>query len=172
MDSYSSDIISRPSHFGKTMFLNMARDFLNIAETDEELAERKRIFKSMNIHKVDPTFVDEHCGRYPAELNDSRDRLKQMKSNMCNSADDSVAIMRELVDYLSEYYNAQCIVLVDEFDTPIMEAYDRTHDRVKRYMRRLLLPLAKDNTRVRKFIMVGIDPVNLDTFGPGMNNCR
>ncbi|KAJ1677615.1 hypothetical protein EV182_005804, partial [Spiromyces aspiralis] len=61
----SSDIILRPSHFGKTMLLNMVRDFLNVVGTDEELAERKRIFKSMNIHKVDPTFVDEHCGRYP-----------------------------------------------------------------------------------------------------------
>ncbi|KAJ1679806.1 hypothetical protein EV182_001291 [Spiromyces aspiralis] len=208
----SSDVILRPRRFGKTIVLKMIRDFLNVAGTDKELAERKRIFKSMNVHRVDPTFVDEHCGKYPviylslkdaypttwddirfgmtrvistaienwdhaisdtskAELSDSRDRINRMKYSIRNNIDDSIAILRGLVDYLSEYYNAQCIVLVDEFDTPIMEAYDRTHDRVKRYMRRLLLPLAKDNTRVRKFIMVGIDPVNLDTFGPGMNNC-
>ncbi|KAJ1675919.1 hypothetical protein EV182_000343, partial [Spiromyces aspiralis] len=209
----SSDIILRPRRFGKTWFLTVAHDFFNVAETKAELAKRKRIFKKMNIHKVDPTFVDKHCGRYPviylslkymrsdeldkfrsdmaraiskaidkwchaisdtskAELNDSRNRLKQMKSNMYNSVDDGVAILSELVDYLREYYNAQCIVLVDSFDAPIMEAYDRTRDRVKRYVRRLLSPLAEDNTRVRKFIMVGTSPVNLDTFGPGMNNCR
>ncbi|KAJ1674730.1 hypothetical protein EV182_002683, partial [Spiromyces aspiralis] len=199
----SPDVILRPRRFGKTMFLNMAHDFLNVTRPDKELAERKRIFKEMNIHKVDPTFVDKHCGRYPvvhldlkvvdmasvistaiakwhhaisdtskAELNDSRNRLKQMKYSMDDCVDDGIAILSELVDYLSEYYNTQCIVLVDSFDAPIMEAYDRTRDRVKRYMRRLLSPLAKDNTRVRKFIMVGTSPVNLDTFGPGMNNCR
>ncbi|KAJ1675936.1 hypothetical protein EV182_000295 [Spiromyces aspiralis] len=209
----SSDIILRPYRFGKSMFLNMACDFFKVAGTDEGLAEKKRIFKRMNVHRVDPTFVDEHCGRYPvihlhlkyvqsatwdgfrdsmeqiiatiidkwwhaisdtskAELNDSRNRLNQMKSNMYNSVDDGIAILRELVDYLSEYYNAQCIVLVDNFDAPIMKAADHIHGRVKRYVRRLLSPLAEDNTSVRKFIMVGIDPVNLDTFGPGMNNCR
>ncbi|KAJ1676881.1 hypothetical protein EV182_007326, partial [Spiromyces aspiralis] len=121
----SPDVILRPRRFGKTMFLNMAYDFLNVARTDEKLDETKRIFKEMNIHKVDPTFVDEHCGRAienwrhaisdtsKAELNDSRDRLNRMKNNIYNSVDDSIALLRELVDYLSEYYNAKCIVLVD-----------------------------------------------------------
>ncbi|KAJ1671585.1 hypothetical protein EV182_007554, partial [Spiromyces aspiralis] len=195
------------------MFLNMARDFLNIAETEEELAERKRIFKSMSVHSADPTFVDKHCGRYPviylrlrevrpvtlddfrldmasaiftaidewchaisdtskAELNFTRDWLNQMKSNMRNSINDSVELLAGLVDYLSEYYNAKCIVLVDDFDAPVRKAADNTREEVKRYMRRLLSPLAKDNDNVRKLIMAGIDAVNLDTSGSSLNNCK
>ncbi|KAJ1679498.1 hypothetical protein EV182_001924 [Spiromyces aspiralis] len=190
----------------------MIRDFLNFAGTDEELAERKRIFKAMNIHKVDPTFVDEHCGRYPAihlslkdvrpvtldkfrhsmeqavstvidewehvisdtsrtGLNHIRDQLNRKIDNMHNSIDDSVMMPAELVDYLSRYYNAECIVLVDEFDTPVMKAAENIREEIKHYMRKLLSPLAKGNNNVRKFIMVGIDPANLNIFGSGMNNC-
>ncbi|KAJ1676603.1 hypothetical protein EV182_007850, partial [Spiromyces aspiralis] len=61
----SSDIIFRPRRFGKTMFLNMAHDFLNIAETEKELAERKSLIEEMRVHSADPTFVDKHCGKYP-----------------------------------------------------------------------------------------------------------
>ncbi|KAJ1680304.1 hypothetical protein EV182_000252 [Spiromyces aspiralis] len=206
MDDPSPDVIFRSRCFGKTMFLNMAYNFLNIAETEEELAERKRIFKKMSVHRADPTFVDEHCGRYPvihlnlkevrpvtldefrdsmeeavstaigrwehaisdtskAELNITRGRLNRKIDNMHNSIDDSVMIPKILVDYLSRYCNAKCIVLVDEFDTPIMKAADNIREEVKRYMHKMLSPLAKDNDNVRKFIMVGIDPVNLNTFG-------
>ncbi|KAJ1678618.1 hypothetical protein EV182_003686, partial [Spiromyces aspiralis] len=206
IEDSSSDIIFRPRRFGKTTVLKMIRDFLNVAETEEELAERKRIFKSMNIHKVDPTFVDKHCGRYPdvrpdtldkfrhsmaraismvtdawhhaisdtskVELNDIRDRLNRMKSNMSNSIDDSVEIPAELVDYLRGYYNAKCIVLVDELDTPVINAPKGIREKVKDYMRDLLSPLAKSNDKVCKFIMAGIDPVNLNTFGSGLNNCK
>ncbi|KAJ1674672.1 hypothetical protein EV182_002803, partial [Spiromyces aspiralis] len=211
----SSDIIFRPPCFGKTLFLRMAHDFLNVAGTGEELAERKRIFKEMNIHKINPTFVDKYCGRYPviylslkdvrpvtlddfrdsmeeavstaidawedaisdtskAELNLTRGRLNQMKSNMRNSIDDSVMIPKILVNYLSRYYKAKCIVLVDEFDAPVTNAPEGTREEVKRYMCDLLSPLANDNDNdnVRKFIMVGIDPVNLNAFGSGLNNCE
>ncbi|KAJ1680238.1 hypothetical protein EV182_000414, partial [Spiromyces aspiralis] len=213
MDDSSLDVILHPRRFGKSTFLNMIHNFLNVARTDEELAERKRIFKEMNIHKVDPTFVDKHCGRYPviylslkdvrpvtlndfrdsieqaiatiikswfhaisdtskAELNFTRSRLNRMMNNIHNSINDSVMIPAELVDYLSEYYNAKCIVLVDEFDAPVISAPEGIREEVKHYMRKLLSPLAKDNKKVRKFIMVGIDPVNLNTSGSGMNNCK
>ncbi|KAJ1679592.1 hypothetical protein EV182_001733 [Spiromyces aspiralis] len=210
MDDPSPDVIFRSRCFGKTMFLNMAYNFLNIAETEEELAERKRIFEEMSVHKVDPTFVDEHCGRYPviylrlrevrpvtldefrdsmeeavstaiggwehaisdtskAGLNITRGRLNRKIDNMHNSIDDSVMIPKILVDYLSRYYNTQCIVLVDDFDAPVISAPEGIREEVKRYMHKMLSPLAKDNDNVRKFIMVGIDPVNLNTFGSGMN---
>ncbi|KAJ1677176.1 hypothetical protein EV182_006716, partial [Spiromyces aspiralis] len=65
MDDDNPDAIFRPRRFGKTMFLNMAYDFLNIAEDEEELEEKMLTFKEMNIHKVDSTFIDEHCCRYP-----------------------------------------------------------------------------------------------------------
>ncbi|KAJ1680287.1 hypothetical protein EV182_000305 [Spiromyces aspiralis] len=213
MDDSNSDVIFRSRCFGKTIFLNMAHDFFNVAETEEELAERKRIFEEMNIHKVDPTFVDKHCGRYPvihlnlkdvrpvtldnlrdsmeevvstaidewghaisdtskAELNFTRGRLNRKIDNMHSSIDDSVAIPKELVGYLSRYYNEKCIVLVDEFDVPVVSAPEGIREEVKRYMCELLSPLAKDNKNVCKFIMVGIDPINLNTFGPGMERCK
>ncbi|KAJ1674198.1 hypothetical protein EV182_003766, partial [Spiromyces aspiralis] len=209
----SSDIIFRPRRFGKTMFLNMAYDFLNVAETEEELAERKRIFEEMSVHKVDPTFVDKHCGKYPViylnlkdvrpvtldqfrskiaraismvtdkwehvisntlrtSLNRIRGRLNRKIDNMHNSIDDSVMIPAELVDYLSEYYNAECIVLVDEFDAPVINAPNEIREEVRGYMCDLLSPLAKDNKKVRKFIMAGIDPVNFNTLESGLNNCE
>ncbi|KAJ1675900.1 hypothetical protein EV182_000346 [Spiromyces aspiralis] len=175
----SPDIIFRPRRFGKTMVLKMIHYFLNVARTDEELAERKRIFEEMNIHKIDPTFVDKHCAWRHAisdtsktELNDIRDRLNQMKRKMYDNLNASVAIPEELVKYLSKYHNAKCIVLVDEFDAPVISAPEGIREEVKHYMRKLLSPLAKSNDNVRKFIMVGIDPVNLNAFGSGMNNCK
>ncbi|KAJ1675076.1 hypothetical protein EV182_001984 [Spiromyces aspiralis] len=195
MDDYGSDVIFRPPRFGKTMFLSMAHDFLNVARTDEELAERKRIFKGMSVHSADPTFVDKHCGKYPViyinlkvaaiidawehaisdtsntRLNRIRDRINRKIDNMRNSIFDSVTIPTELVAYLSRYYNAKCIVLVDEFDVPVTSAPEGIREEVKDYMLDLLSPLGKDNKKVRRFIMVGIDPVSFNTFGSGLNNC-
>ncbi|KAJ1674456.1 hypothetical protein EV182_003235, partial [Spiromyces aspiralis] len=208
MKDDSSDIIFRSRRFGKTMALKMIRDFLNVAGTDKELAERKLTFEEMNVHKVDPTFIKKHCGKYPViylslkgvrpitlddfqdsmaramsavtdelyhvisdtsktELNDIRDRLNQMKRKMYDNLNASIAIPEELVKYLSKYHNAKCIVLVDEFDAPVISAPEGIREEVKHYMRKLLSPLAKDNDNVRKFIMAGIDPVNLNTFGSG-----
>ncbi|KAJ1677407.1 hypothetical protein EV182_006241, partial [Spiromyces aspiralis] len=201
MKPCSSNIIFRPPRFGKTMFFSMTHDFFNVARTDEELTERMRIFKEMNIHKVDPTFVDEHCGRYPViyinlkvdsmaqaisavidewhyeiydtskmEINEDRDTFNRMKRDMGSDTYCSVSIPRVLVDYLSEYYNAPCIVLVDEFDASVANIPTWTREMVKRYMLELLSPLAKNNNNVRKFIMVGIDPVNLGSSGGKINN--
>ncbi|KAJ1674878.1 hypothetical protein EV182_002383 [Spiromyces aspiralis] len=174
--------------------------------------KKEQLFREMNIHKVDPNFVDKHCGRYPViyldlknvrpatldEFRDSiaeavsatidkwrrvisetsdksldriRERLNRKIDNMHSSIDSSVAIPEELANYLSRYHNAQCIVLVDEFDAPVTNAPKEIREEVKRYMRRLLSPLAKNNDNVRKFIMAGIDPVSLDTSGSGLNNC-
>ncbi|KAJ1674551.1 hypothetical protein EV182_003053 [Spiromyces aspiralis] len=107
-----------------------------------------------------------------AGLNFTRSRLNQMMNNMNSSIDDSVAIPAELVDYLSAYCNAQCIVLVDEFDAPVISAPEGIREEVRGYMRNLLSPVAKDNDHVRKFIMAGIDPVNFNTLGSGLNNCE
>ncbi|KAJ1673814.1 hypothetical protein EV182_004508, partial [Spiromyces aspiralis] len=200
-----SEIILRPRWFGKTLHLRTIEAFFNYSCIVGMRARKQWLFRGMNIHKVDPNFVDEHCGKYPdvrpatldefrdsmaqaiftvtnawrhaisdtskVELNDSRDWLNQMKSNMRNNIDDSVKIPAELSSYLSRYCNAQCIVLVDEFDAPVTSAPKEIREEVKRYMRRLLSPLAKNNDNVRKFIMAGIDPVNLDTSGSGLNNC-
>ncbi|KAJ1680279.1 hypothetical protein EV182_000297, partial [Spiromyces aspiralis] len=187
MDDSNSDVIFRSRCFGKTIFLNMAHDFFNVAETEEELAERKRIFEEMNIHKVDPTFVDKHCGKYPVihlNLQDVRpvtlDNLRHSMEEAVSTAidewghaisDTSKTKLNLIRDKLNRKIDNMHSSIDDSFDVPVVSAPEGIREEVKRYMCELLSPLAKDNKNVCKFIMVGIDPVNLNTFGLGMDRC-
>ena len=64
----TSDIVFRPTRFGKSMFLSMLRDFFNVP-VNQDLETKKKWFKELLIGK-DPEFVNKYCGQYPVILID------------------------------------------------------------------------------------------------------
>ncbi|KAJ1676576.1 hypothetical protein EV182_007918, partial [Spiromyces aspiralis] len=82
-------------------------------------------------------------------------------------------LLKSLVQFLNAYYGRACILLVDEFDTPIIAASEDNRDIIKGHIRGMLAPIVKTTENLlSKCIMVGVNSVSLGDLGSGLNNVR
>ncbi|KAJ1671357.1 hypothetical protein EV182_007676, partial [Spiromyces aspiralis] len=81
-------------------------------------------------------------------------------------------ILKSLVQFLNAYHGRKCILLIDEFDIPIVTASKDNRDTIKSHICDMLRPVVKSGTKrlLSKCIMVGVNPVNLSELGFGVNN--
>lgn len=74
------------------------------------------------------------------------------------------------MELLSKYYNTKPILLIDEYDTPIQEAYLRGYyEELIPFFRNFLYKPLKDNNLLKKAILTGILRVSKESFFSGLN---
>ena len=84
-------------------------------------------------------------------------------SDMTDRIDDVTAqdSLKDLSYFLSEYYKKKVIILLDEYDTPMQEAYIHGYwDEFVNFMRGLLNSTFKTNPYMERAIMTGITRVS------------
>lgn len=146
-------LITRPRRFGKTLNMSMLEKFFSVRYANRmELFEGLSIWQEEKYRKIqgtypvlfisfagvkDNTFINarESICRTIEEQYNKHDYL--LKGNLLNDKErnyyqkvtadmsDSVASvsLRSLSDFLSRYYGKKVILLLDEYDTPMQEAY-------------------------------------------------
>jgi hypothetical protein len=79
--------------------------------------------------------------------------------------------IKKLAIYLTRKFNKSPIILIDEYDTPIQEAYlnDYYQDMIK-LMRSLLGQALKDNSCLSKAVLTGITRISQESLFSGLNN--
>ncbi|KAJ1669225.1 hypothetical protein EV182_008857, partial [Spiromyces aspiralis] len=78
-----------------------------------------------------------------------------------------------LVEFLNAYHRKACILLIDEFDTPIINANEDNRDIIRDHIRDMLAPIVKNTAGLlSKCIMVSVNPVSLSEVYSGLNNAR
>jgi len=120
--------LSRPRRFGKSLFLD------TIAEA---FSGDKELFKGLFIYDSDYTF-DKHpvirldmsnvANDTPEELKDSLCSVLQSqiaKEQLCISSEQPSDLLRILIEALYEKYGKRVVVLIDEYDKPML---DQMHD--------------------------------------------
>ncbi len=76
-----------------------------------------------------------------------------------------------LVNYLKEYYNQEVIVLLDEYDAPILYAYEMDYyDKMITFIKQLFVTTFKDNNNLRKGIITGISRISKENLFSDANN--
>ena len=76
-----------------------------------------------------------------------------------------------LTELFFKYYNKKVILLIDEYDVPIQEAYmNGYHNEVIGFMRNLLGAALKGNLQVEKAMLTGILRVAKESIFSGLNN--
>lgn len=76
-----------------------------------------------------------------------------------------------LVEYLEKKFGNLPILLIDEYDTPIQEAYLRGYyQEMMDLMRSILGQALKDNSKIQKAIITGITRVAQESLFSGVNN--
>ncbi|MCB1190848.1 MAG: AAA family ATPase [Leptospiraceae bacterium] len=96
--------------------------------------------------------------------------IKSILNRKTNDTDYSNSL-KNLSKYLCDYYKQKAIILIDEYDTPIHEAYDKGYyQNAIDFFRTFLGAGLKDNTSLEKGIITGILRVAKENIFSDLNN--
>ena len=92
-----------------------------------------------------------------------------LSENMRDS--DATSALYQLSDYLYRYYKKRVIILLDEYDTPMQEAYVNGYwNELIDFTRSLFNSTFKTNPALERAIMTGITRVSRESIFSDLNN--
>jgi len=99
---------------------------------------------------------------------------KQKYSSYMNKTIDENLYTNSLFDlckYLKEYYNEKCLILIDEYDAPLQNAYDEGfYDDIHLFFKTLFSKTLKSNQYLNLGVIFGITEVSKGSLFSGLNN--
>ncbi len=89
------------------------------------------------------------------------------------SDSDATLALYQLSDYLYRYYGKKAIILLDEYDTPMQEAYVGGYwDEIVAFTRSLFNSSFKTNPWLERAVMTGITRVSKESIFSDLNNLK
>ena len=192
-----STLITRPRRFGKTLNMDMVRCFFSNHYKDRgDLFEGLSIWKDEKYRKLQGTYpviflsfaevkqpdyetavqkikriIAKLYLKYPELLKGDvlTEYEKKQFQSVTPDMDDVTAqsSLQDLCDYLTRYYNQKVIILLDEYDTPMQEAYMGGYwNEFTSFIRSLFNSTFKTNPYLERAIMTGITRVSKDMSYP------
>ena len=200
-DGAGVTLFTRPRRFGKTLNMSMLNYFFNLKKKEEnrKLFENLYISKSkyMNQQGEYPviylSFKDikalnwEKCyfmtKRLITYLYNEFEFLREKLNKKDLSDFDKVWLdeegadwensLKNLLRYLYEYYNKKVVVLIDEYDTPIVSGYNNGYKKeVLDLYRSLYSTVLKSNAHLQFSVMTGILRIAKEGIFSGLNNLQ
>ncbi len=197
----SVTLITRPRRFGKTLNLSMvecffSNEYANRGDLFEGLSiwqdEKFRqlqgtfpvIFLSfagvkfsdfettrLMINRLIATLCNKYAGMIQSNIFTDTDRSDFSKIQRIMDDDIAVSALNRLCEWLTRYYGKKCIVILDEYDTPLQEAYIHGFwDELVNYTRAFFNNTFKSNTYLERGLMTGITRVSKESIFSDLNN--
>ena len=105
-------------------------------------------------------------------LSDAEKRYFDQVTNGLSEEDAPMALY-QLSDFLSRYYGKKVIILLDEYDTPMQEAYVNGYwDELVSFMRSLFNSTFKTNPYLERAVMTGITRVSKESIFSDLNHLK
>ena len=200
-DGAGVTLFTRPRRFGKTLNMSMLNYFFNLKKKEEnrKLFENLYISKSKYINQqgeypvIYLSFKDikalnwEKCyfmtKRLITYLYNEFEFLREKLNKKDLSDFDKVWLdekgadwensLKNLLRYLYEYYDKKVVVLIDEYDTPIVSGYNNGYKKeVLDLYRSLYSTVLKSNTHLQFSVMTGILRIAKEGIFSGLNNLQ
>lgn len=200
-DTSKVQLITRPRRFGKTLNMSMLKYFYNIENRDENrklfsnlYIEKSPIFSEQGKYPIIfISFKDikaDNLDRMYSELrrnfSELFDNYKFLRKNLDERAIEIFdSIWKEkiganysnslkfLCKCLYEYYNQEVILLIDEYDTPIISAYEYGYyDKIKTFFTTMYGSALKGNLSLKKAVVTGIMRISKENIFSGLNNIK
>ena len=108
-----------------------------------------------------------------SDLYNSNERAQYQ--SVCADMSDEVAqeALNNLSNYLSRYYGKKVIIILDEYDTPMQEAYVNGYwEELTAFTRSLFNSTFKTNLYLERAIMTGITRVSKESIFSDLNNIK
>ena len=196
-------LITRPRRFGKTLNMSMLDCFFSNKYADRaDLFEGLSIWQDEEYRKLQGTypviflsFAAVKAGnledaktqikqeiaslyeenRYLLEKNILSDNEQKIYNNTTEEMDDTTAqkALRSMSVWMERYYGKKVIILLDEYDTPMQEAYVQGYwDEFTSFVRSLFNASFKTNPYLERAVMTGITRVSKESIFSDLNNLQ
>ena len=194
-------LITRPRRFGKTLNMSMLEHFFSVKYADRgDLFEGLSIWKEEKYQKLQGTYpvISLSFARVKEKdytltqkkiceiitnlyiqydfLRDSevlteKDKEYFDRISIHMDESDATSALYQLSDYLYRYYGKKVIILLDEYDTPMQEAYvGGFWDELVAFTRSLFNSTFKTNPYMERAVMTGITRVSKESIFSDLNN--
>lgn len=196
-------LITRPRRFGKTLTMSMTEQFFSVGYAGKgEWFSGLSIWQDEKFHALQGTYpvislsfanVKERnyqdtrakiCQLIASEyarcafllegdcLNEQEKDTFRRKTIDMGDVDATLAL-HQLSEYLHRYYHKRVIILLDEYDTPMQEAYvDGYWEELAAFTRSLFNATFKTNPWLERAIMTGITRVSRESVFSDLNNLK
>ena len=199
----SVTLITRPRRFGNTLTMSMVEQFFSLKYAGRsDLFEGLAIWKENRFRKIQGSYpvlslsfaniketdykttVHRICqllkklyeqNAFLRECDVLSDAEKAYFNKMAAEMDEVEAPMAlyQLSDFLYRYYGKKVIILLDEYDTPMQEAYIAGFwDKLAQFTRSLFNSTFKTNPWLERAIMTGITRVSKESIFSDLNNLK
>ena len=195
-------MFTRPRRFGKTLNMSMIKYFFDIENKDgnKKLFENLKISEneyfekqgtapviSISFRNYDESSWGNGFEMIKNTISDLYDEFEFVKENLSarkKEKYDSILFNRateatwklsllDLTKYLYEYYGKKVVVLIDEYDQPIIDSYVKGYyQEAISFFKTFYGVVLKDNNYLEMGIMTGILRVAKENIFSGLNNLR
>ena len=194
-------LITRPRRFGKTLNMSMLKCFFSNKYADRgELFEGLEVWEDEKYREIQGTYPviflsfagikgntfelskKQICDKIVELYESNRFLLKsdciseteklRYISFLEKPMDEDISFkLNEMSNYLSRYYGKKVIILLDEYDTPMQEAYVNGYwEELVAFTRSLFNSTFKTNPYLERAIMTGITRVSKESIFSDLNN--
>ena len=197
----SVTLITRPRRFGKTLNMSMLEHFFSVKYAERgDLFEGLSIWEEEKYRELQGTYpvISLSFARVKerdydstkkkiceiitnlyiqynflrdSEMLTEKDRKYFDRISIHMDESDATSALYQLSDYLFRYYGKKVIILLDEYDTPMQEAYvGGFWDDLVDFTRSLFNSAFKTNPYVERAVMTGITRVSKESIFSDLNN--
>ncbi len=194
-------LITRPRRFGKTLNINMLERFFSVKYKGQgEIFEGLDIWREEKYRVLQgtyPVIFISFAGIKPNNYVGAREQIfqcieevylqneylkdceKMSEKDKINfdriglEMSDSIAAkaINQLSKYMYQYYGKKAIILLDEYDTPLQEAYTGGYwNELVSFIRNLFNNTFKTNPYLERAVMTGITRISKESMFSDLNN--
>ena len=201
MNKSKVTLFTRPRRFGKTLNMSMLRYFFDVKDKEEnkKLFENLKIYdseymveqgkypvifismKDLKGNSWEETFNDLKSlisdlyaeFKDMREKMDERDKIKFDKIFYEEEKGNYGTSLKLLSNYLYEYYGKSVIILIDEYDAPIINAFDKGYyNEAISFFQTFYSSALKTNNSLKYGILTGITKIIKEGIFSGLNNLK
>lgn len=199
----SVTLITRPRRFGKTLTMSMVEKFFSVEYADKgALFEGLNIWKEEKYRKLQGTYpvlmlsfadvketsfaqarkaicrvIKALYDRFGFLLEDgllSESEKRDFKEISADMEDSAVSFSLKMLScYVSRYYGKKVLILLDEYDTPMQEAYVHGYwEEIAEFIRTMFNVTFKTNPYLERAVMTGITRVSKESIFSDLNHLK
>ena len=194
-------LFTRPRRFGKTLNMSMIKYFFDVKNKEEnkKLFENLKIsnseymseqgkypvifisLKDLKGNSWEENFIliKKYIKNIYMEFYNLKDKLNPIFKNdfekivMEKEDADWLYALKNLSNYLYEYYGEKAIILIDEYDAPIINAFDKGYyNEAINFFQTFYSSALKTNNSLKYGILTGITRIIKEGIFSGLNNLK